>query len=70
MLISVVAEETRPNLFNAYEPFNFNLCCLLLKKTLVITTYLTNPESTSEDVYVILGSRLDIRKVQNSVSKH
>ena len=41
-LISVVTEETRRYLFNAYEPFNFDF---VLKKTLVITTNLTNPES-------------------------
>ena len=45
-------------------------CCLLLKEPLVITTYLINPESASEDVYVILGSGLDIKKAQNAVSKH
>ena len=42
MLISAVTEETRRYLFNAYEPFNFDF---VLKKTLVITTNLTNPES-------------------------
>ena len=41
-LISAVTEETRRYLFNAYEPFNFDF---VLKKTLVITTNLTDPES-------------------------
>ena len=48
MLISVVTEETRFYLFNAYEPFSFNSCCWLLKKTLIITTNLTNTESASD----------------------
>ena len=48
MLISVVTEETRLYLFNAYEPFSFNFVFWLLKKTLVITTNLTNPEYASD----------------------
>ena len=35
MLISVVAEETRPyllNLLNAYEPFNFNFALLVIER--------------------------------------
>ena len=48
-LISAVTEETRRYLFNAYEPFNFDL---VLKKTLVITTNLTNPE-TAPDILII-----------------
>ena len=42
MLISAVTEETRRYLLDAYEPFNFDF---VLKKMLVITTNLTNPES-------------------------
>ena len=41
-LISAVAEESRLDIFNEYEPFNFNFVLLFLKKTLVITTNLTN----------------------------
>ena len=48
-LISAVTEETRRYLFNAYEPFNFDF---VLKKTLVITTNLTNPE-TAPDILII-----------------
>ena len=41
-LISAVAKESRFDIFNEYEPFNFNFVWLFLKKTLVIMTYLTN----------------------------
>ena len=44
-MISAVTEETRRYLLHAYEPFNFDF---VLKKTLVITTNLTNPESAPE----------------------
>ena len=47
MFISVVTEETRLYLFNAYEPFSFNFVLLFIEKTLFITTNLTNSESTS-----------------------
>ena len=32
MLISVVAEETRSYLFNAYEPFSFNFVLLVIER--------------------------------------
>ena len=47
MLISVVIEETKLYLFNAYELFSLNFVLLVIERTLVITTNLTNPESTS-----------------------
>ena len=46
MLISIVT-ETRLYLLNAYEPFSFNFMLLVVEKTLVSTTNLTNPESAS-----------------------
>ena len=47
-LISVVTEKTRLLLFNAYEPFSFNLVLLVIEKALVITTNLAKPESASD----------------------
>ena len=35
MLISVVTEETRPYLFNAYEPFSFNFVLLFIEKDVI-----------------------------------
>ena len=32
MLTSVVTEETRPYLFNLFEPFNFNFVLLVIEK--------------------------------------
>ena len=47
MLISVVTEETRPYLFNAYKPFTFNFVLLVIGKD-VIMTNLTNPGPASD----------------------
>ena len=47
MLISAATEETKRYLFNVYEPFNFDF---VFKRTLVITSNLTNPESATEVV--------------------
>ena len=41
-------EETRLYLFHAYELSSFNFVLLVMEKTLVITTNLTNPEFASE----------------------
>ena len=43
MLISVVAEETRPNLFNAYEPFNFNFVLLVVERDVSYHDLLDKP---------------------------
>ena len=50
-VISAVTEEIRRYLLHAYEPFNFDF---VLKKTLVITTNLTNPESAPDSYNFIL----------------
>ena len=48
MLISVVTEKTRPYLFNDMNFLVLISCSWLLKKTLVMTTNLTNPKSVSD----------------------
>ena len=47
-LISAVAEEARPYLFNTNEPFNFNFTLIVFEKDVSITPNLTNPESAPE----------------------
>ena len=47
-LISAVAEEFRLDIFNEYEPINFSFVLLLIEKTLVVTTNLADPESTTD----------------------
>ena len=52
MLISLVTEETRLYLFNAYELFSFNFVLLVIEKD-VSHPNLTNPESTSVTIQSI-----------------
>ena len=47
-------EETRRYPFNAVNRLILILCCWLLKKALVITTNLTNPESASAFIYFFI----------------
>ena len=56
-LISAVAKESRLDIFNEYEPLNFSFVLLCLKKTLVITTDLTNylARSSRPEVFCIKG---------------
>ena len=55
ILISAVAEESRLDIFDENEP------CCLLKKTLVITTNLTNPESVSGIICLTKGTCIAIK---------
>ena len=49
MMVSVVTEETRLYLCNAYELFSLHFVLLVIEKTLAIPTNLTNPGSASID---------------------
>ena len=55
ILISAVAEESRLDIFDENEPYR------LLKKTLVITTNLTNPESASGITCLTKGTCIAIK---------
>ena len=63
-LISAVAKESRLDIFNEYEPLNFSFVLLCLKKTLVITTDLTNylARSSRPEVFCIKGVLRDLTK--------
>ena len=63
-LISAVAEESRLDIFNEYEPLNFNFVLLFLKKTLVITTNLTNylTRSSRPEVFCVKGLLRNFKK--------
>ena len=56
-LISAVAEESKLDICNEYEPLNFNFVLVFFKKTLVITTNLTNylTRSSHPEVFCIKG---------------
>ena len=49
--IDFSTEGTRRYLLNAYEPFNFDFVLLIVEKTLVITTNLTNPEPAPAQLF-------------------
>ena len=53
-MISAVAKESRLDIFNEYESFNFNFVLLFLKKTLAITTNWTNYLARSSRPKVVL----------------
>ena len=63
-MISAVAKESRLDIFNEYESFNFNFVLLFLKKTLAITTNLTNylARSSRPEVFCIKGVLRDLTK--------
>ena len=63
-MISAVAKESRLDIFNEYESFNFNFVLLFLKKTLAITTNMTNylARSSRPEVFCIKGVLRDLTK--------
>ena len=63
-MISAVAKESRLDIFNEYESFNFNFVLLFLKKTLAITTNMTNylARSSRPEVFCIIGVLRDLTK--------
>ena len=68
-LISAVAEESRLDICNEYEPLNFNFVLVFFKKTLVITTNLTNylTRSSHPEVFCIKGV---VRNLTKFTGKH
>ena len=68
-LISAVAKESRLDIFNEFEPFNFNFVLLFLKKALVITTNLTTylARSCLPEVLCIKGV---LRNLTKFTGKH
>ena len=56
-LVLAVVEESGLDIFNEYEPRNLDFVLLFLKKTLVITTNLTNylTRSSRPEVFCIKG---------------
>ena len=56
-----IAEESRLDIFNQSEPLISISCFCLLKKMLVITTNLTNPESASGTICLMKGTCITIK---------